>query len=692
MADVNKSVEITLRANLKQLEEGLKNIPNMTKSEAKAMTRALSSEFNKAQKAAKKAAEESKKAAKATSRSYQQTANSVGASMDKIATDAKVSAHEIKISFLDAESGAANLSQNADAVSVALGGTTTVIQGLMPGLYESSKGALDLANSLGGVAAQAAAGGPITIKLTVALVAASAAYNLYSRQTRLAAAQQERLAKAQAAATKKLDEQFHIATGITSEFNTLNREYKLLTGEISQLDFDLATAREISLSKEREELTLQQKRIEEQERLLPILEKARKSKSLLSDAERELLNTAMATSKNALVKQGIDMNTVTADIALIAFKGELLKRIEKERLFAAKISERRAETLEKEQEIIRLKAEINKETQEEEDRLERQEELEARRLENAARMQEIQSVGISISEQRLASEDRGRQMIIDTLEPIERSIGLTAEKVIENERLEESIRQQIQSAQELAQTDDDRAAAAQVKAEGEAAIAALVLERQAIERNGELEIEELRKENAEKEEQRQSKLAEQRRKDLQELLENMNMMQQGTIGTFANTVQTMTTLAESASRKNKDIIMALFAAQRIAAVGEVAFNTAKAITAAQAYPPPFNGLMIASAVAAGAAQTATIFAQQAPQFHMGGMTPDESIAVVKAGEAVLDRATVDRLGGEPGVNRLQNGQGGSPEVIVMNPYKHFDRYMTDRQRAGLSSRSARRGY
>ena len=131
---------------------------------------------------------------------------------------------------------------------------------------------------------------------------------------------------------------------------------------------------------------------------------------------------------------------------------------------------------------------------------------------------------------------------------------------------------------------------------------------------------------------------------------------------------------------------------KIASIGEIAFNTAKAITAAQAYPPPINGLMIASAVAKGAAQGAIVMSQQPPEFHMGGMTPDESIAVVKAGEAVLDRATVDRLGGEPGVNRLQNGQTGEAEVIVMNPYKHFDRYMADRQRAGLSSRSARRGY
>ena len=105
MADVNKSVEITLRANLKQLEEGLKNIPNMTKKEAQAMTRSLASEFNKAQKAAKKAAEESKKAAKATSAAYQQSGKKVGASFDKVAQDAKASAHEIKISFEDAATG-----------------------------------------------------------------------------------------------------------------------------------------------------------------------------------------------------------------------------------------------------------------------------------------------------------------------------------------------------------------------------------------------------------------------------------------------------------------------------------------------------------------------------------------------------------------------------------------------------------
>ena len=172
----------------------------------------------------------------------------------------------------------------------------------------------------------------------------------------------------------------------------------------------------------------------------------------------------------------------------------------------------------------------------------------------------------------------------------------------------------------------------------------------------------------------------------------MNLSQELTIGTFRNMTNAVESIMDATGTKNKELIRTIFQANRIASIGEIAFNTAKAITAAQAYPPPLNGIMIASAIAQGAGQTAIVMSQQAPEFHMGGMTPDESIAVVKAGEAVLDRATVDRLGGEPGVNRLQNGQEGSAEVIVLNAYKHFDRFMTDRQRAGLSARSARRGY
>jgi len=692
MADVNKSVEITLRANLKQLQQSLESIPNITKKEAQAMTRSLASEFNKAQKAAKKAAEESKKAAKATSAAYDQSGKKVGASFDKVAQDAKASAHEIKVSFEDAATGSNQLAEGAEALGTSMGAADLAVSRLFPNLDAGAKKALEMADGLATAAEQAIKGGPVTMALTAATIAGTAAYNLYTRSTQLAAAQQKRLVEAQKEANAKLDEQFSIVQGITGDFKDANREYQLLTGQITQLEFDLASARDRSTEKTRQELEIQEKRIKEQERLVTILDKAEKGTSRLTAKERELLNTAMSISDNALVKQGIDAEGVTAAQALVKFRGELLGRLQRERDFANAIVNRREQTLQAEEKLIKAKDEYNKESEEEEKRQERLAKAEQDRLEALARIQQIQAVGQSLADQRIASEDKARQIIFNTLDPIEKAIGLNSERLLQNKRLQESIQQEIESAEQLAKTDADRQAAAQVRIEGEQAIAALIMERQAIEKEGELEVANLKDELAEKEKQKQKEISDDRKKDLEDTIKSMELMQQSTVGTFANTIQTMTTIAEAAGNKNKAIIKALFVAQRVAAVGEVVFNTAKAITAAQAYPPPFNGLMIASATAASAAQMAAIFAQQAPQFHMGGMTPDESIAVVKAGEAVLDRSTVDRLGGEPGVNRLQNGQGGAPEVIVMNPYKHFDRFMTDRQRAGLSSRSARRGY
>lgn len=153
-------------------------------------------------------------------------------------------------------------------------------------------------------------------------------------------------------------------------------------------------------------------------------------------------------------------------------------------------------------------------------------------------------------------------------------------------------------------------------------------------------------------------------------------------------------LMQKSGNKNKRLITALFMANKAAALAGIVMNTAKSITAAGEQFGAFAPLAIAGYVATAAAQSAIVMSQQPPKFHMGGMiekTPDERVVVVKQGEAILDRATVNALG-DSGVSRLQNGQSMSPEVIVMNPYKHFDRFMQDRARSGLSARSARRGY
>ena len=133
-------------------------------------------------------------------------------------------------------------------------------------------------------------------------------------------------------------------------------------------------------------------------------------------------------------------------------------------------SDRRNETLEQEQKLIKAKAEYNKESEEEEERLERQAALDAKRLENQARLQEIQAIGQSLAEKRVAAEDRASQIFISTLEPQQQIIAQTKERVRQNDLLQEQIMQEIEGAAALAKTDKDREAAAKVKAEGEQTI------------------------------------------------------------------------------------------------------------------------------------------------------------------------------------------------------------------------------
>ena len=64
MAEVNKSISISYKADLKDLISKLKQMPNVTDQEAKKMVKALDRQLKQAEKAAQKSAEASKKAAK----------------------------------------------------------------------------------------------------------------------------------------------------------------------------------------------------------------------------------------------------------------------------------------------------------------------------------------------------------------------------------------------------------------------------------------------------------------------------------------------------------------------------------------------------------------------------------------------------------------------------------------------------
>ena len=149
-----------------------------------------------------------------------------------------------------------------------------------------------------------------------------------------------------------------------------------------------------------------------------------------------------------------------------------------------------------------------------------------------------------------------------------------------------------------------------------------------------------------------------------------------TFGAFSNMLNGIADIVENNAEEEGKAAGKVFALRQGAAIAETAMNTAKGIVNALAtYPGPV-GIGLAGLIGAtGATQMAAIASQKPPSFHMGGMLAnDEMGARVLRGEAVLDRATVRRIGGEEGVKKLQQGNGTGDNVMVIQPFRHFGRF------------------
>jgi hypothetical protein len=153
-------------------------------------------------------------------------------------------------------------------------------------------------------------------------------------------------------------------------------------------------------------------------------------------------------------------------------------------------------------------------------------------------------------------------------------------------------------------------------------------------------------------------------------------------------------LIEQNSIKNKKNAELVFNLRKASAISEIAIATATNLV--DVFPSPF---LMAGAIGLGIAQTALVASEQ-PKFHMGGMigdssplAPDETMVRAKSGEAILSTSAVNRIG-EEGVRALENGSGITPQIIVMNPFKHYDRFIRGRDALGMSGTigTGRRGY
>jgi hypothetical protein len=137
---------------------------------------------------------------------------------------------------------------------------------------------------------------------------------------------------------------------------------------------------------------------------------------------------------------------------------------------------------------------------------------------------------------------------------------------------------------------------------------------------------------------------------------------------------------QSRKRRLKDARDAWKASKQLA-LSEVVFNTAAAVLQAYAMfgPPPSPIGIAASAAAgtAGAAQAALIATEKPPQFHTGiddllgprpsfTRGPDERIAALTTGEAVLNARAADSLGRETVAELNRTGGGGGGSVFELS--------------------------
>jgi hypothetical protein len=122
------------------------------------------------------------------------------------------------------------------------------------------------------------------------------------------------------------------------------------------------------------------------------------------------------------------------------------------------------------------------------------------------------------------------------------------------------------------------------------------------------------------------------------------------------------------SRLQREALKKQFAANKAFALAQAGINTALAISqaiATNAGNPIALGIAVGLASVLGLAQVAAIAAAKPPKFHRGGMAPDESPAVLRAGEAVLTPSAANRIGGEDGVRRLNRGEAAAPSSSVV---------------------------
>jgi hypothetical protein len=656
MADVNKSIEISYKADLKQLLANLKQMPGMTEKQAKEMVSGLQKQLKQAEKAAKN------------------TGKTTEREMKRIEHSAERAEEQLD-----------ELHGSAGDVGSVLSGIAGAIGLVNPELEGMAMAAADSVGGLEGLVGVGKFLNPAFAAFAVLAAGAAVAVSSYTAEQEKAAQAAEDLAKEQEELNKKLEE-FHKIQGasiatlgqFTAELNMAQAEVLMLSGEISKADFE-SMQRDIEANKIAERLKkTAQDRVDALRGEQGIKER---NLQLAKQELRDIIDNRAGSE--GLTKEMAKRAEKRKEIAQLEF--ELEKFIDNRRKLESQINldydAQAAKLLDLKKQAKDLQAQHSKTPK----KIKKSNDL----------LKEQEAIFNSINDSLKASQASQESAKTQLLDLIAKQDGKEAEIQRKMTKQTDAINDQIFAAQEL-----EKATLVEIE----------VLEVLRHEKRVamEQELADLKETNAQKDLENIEKIKEAERKAIFDNFNDAAKLNDASIGladaliqkkledfsiekeTFDNMTKAERQAFAKKSKAAEQDIIRLFRFNQAAALANVAFAVAEGLAESAGRP-----LKMAAVVAAGIASTAKIAAQKPPTADMGmignndPLRPDETTTRVLRGEAVIDRATVNRLGGEQGVRALQEGGNVGGGVVVVQPFKHFDRFIKQASQSGAIFRQTK---
>lgn len=623
MATEEKSIEISYKANIQDLKSKLAQIPNITDQEAKKMVSALDRQLKQAEAAGKKAAEATKKAAQSAGRA---------------ATKAEHDMHGLATAATKAEGKLDMMAEKSGDIDRGFSSVGLALRGVNPQLAEAADGMADMFAVGEGLLLTFKSLNPMVLAGAVAIGTLTLGYTAYKASIEKA----NKAILEQKEAMKGLQQQYidqrNNFMGSVDALNDLRDQLSLANGQMTQYEFDRAKAARDTESQFNGFITAQEKIIESRKEERALIQQISAGNLNISDDDKERLrNLQLLVSGVSKTKDLLDGSAESSGY-LGKIEAAINEDIRKQNLGLDKLKTQKEEAVVISKKLVdisegeRMEAEANakaqkKITTEKVDQLKVQEDL-------------LKAIEDQLEKDRQQMEIR--QGHVEQLQKI----------IDENTMSEEALKERA-FEKELERIAELGAMT------GEYHLADVAIFTEVQKRKMDLLAEEQKK---------REDMAKVQKEQTADLLSGVEAFSSATLqAAIDNGVA------------NAKVIGGLFAMQQAAAIAQIAFSTSEAIAKAMTYPPPLNGVMAGLAVATGAAQTASVMAQKppTPSMHMGGIAPDEMSATVLKGEAILDRGTVRKLGGEQGIKNLQQSAAKQDNIVVVQPFRHFGRFVRE---------------